>query len=60
MLLGAEYVFQSEVSAADCVESHNGFLLLGLLPVVLVTGLASGSRIGGPLITNNVPNSWFR
>ena len=31
--------------AAGCVGSHNGFLLLGLLPVVLVTGLGSGVQV---------------
>ena len=42
---GGESVFQGEVSAAGCVGPHNGFLILGLLPVVLVTGVGSVGNI---------------
>ena len=38
---GGESVFQGEVSAAGCVGPHNGFLILGLRLVVLVTGVGS-------------------
>ena len=40
-LLGGESVFQGEVSAAGCVRPHNGFLILGFLHVVFLTGIGS-------------------